>query len=177
MPRRLDSLRSLVLDELYQLLRISLMNSLPPTERTSTYRATSALPLLGAGLRKLLWIGLFVWILGSLGLGWLVKAVGVLVVLLIALPIAGVIFGFWWIRKNIAVGDCPVCGYAVNGVNGSQLECPNCGEALRVENLQFIRLATEGTIDVMAVDVMDVDVMPVRTMDVSAIDVSAQSVD
>jgi len=158
------------------------MNSLPPTEPTSTYRATSALPLLGAGLRKLLWIGLFVWILGSLGLGWLVKAVGALVVLLIALPIVGVIFGFWWIRKNIAVGDCPVCGYAVNGVNGSQLQCPNCGEALRVENLQFIRLATDGTIDVMAVDVMDVDVRAVdvravNVMDVDAIDVSARSVD
>ncbi len=158
------------------------MNSLPPTEPTSTYRTTSALPLLGAGLRRLLWIGLFVWILGSLGLGWLLKAVGVLVVLLIALPIVGVIFGFWWIRKNIAVGDCPACGYPVNGVNGSQIGCPNCGEGLRVENLQFIRVATEGTIDVMAVDVMEVDRMEVdrmnmKVMDVDAIDVSARSVD
>ena len=153
------------------------MNSLPPTEPNSTYRATSALPLLGAGLRKLLWIGLFVWILGSLGLGWLLKAVGTLVVILIALPIAGVLFGFWWIRKNIAVGDCPACGYAVNGVNGSQVGCPNCGEALRVENLQFIRVATDGTIDVMAVDVMDVDTRSVDVMDVDAIDVSARSVD
>ena len=159
------------------------MNSLPPTEPTSTYRTTAALPILGAGLRRLLWIALFVWILGSLGLGWLLKAVGALVVLLIALPIVGVIFGFWWIRKNIAVGECPACGYPVNGVNGSQLACPNCGEGLRVENLQFIRLATEGTIDVMAVDVVDVDRRVVNdrrdvsVMDVDAIDVSARSID
>ena len=158
------------------------MNSFPPTDPNSTYRTTSAFPLLGSGLRRLLWIGLFVWILGSLGLGWLLKAVGALVVLLIALPIVGVIFGFWWIRKNIAVGECPACGYPVNGVNGSPTGCPHCGERLRVENLQFIRVATDGTIDVMAVDVMDVDrtemdLVDMNKINVDTIDVSARSVD
>ncbi len=132
------------------------MNSLPPRGDSTSYSSTrifSVLPLLGAGLRKLLWIGLFVWLLGSLGLGWLVKGVVVVIVMLIAVPIAGILIGQWWLKKNLVLGSCPVCSNELTGLNGSQMACSNCGEALRVENGQFRRLATDGAIDVTAVDV------------------------
>jgi hypothetical protein len=35
----------------------------------------------------------------------------------------------------------------------SQLQCPSCGEPLKIENGQFERLTPPGTIDVDAVDV------------------------
>lgn len=134
------------------------MNSLPPrgdsTSTTySTTRIFSALPLLGAGLRKLLWIGLFVWLLGSLGLGWLVKGVVVVIVMLIAVPIVGVFIAQWWLRKNVVQGACPVCSNELTGLNGTQMSCANCGEPLRVEKSQFRRMAADGAIDVTAVDV------------------------
>jgi hypothetical protein len=138
------------------------MNSLPPrsgsTASTNTSKTTSTnlfavLPILGAGLRKLLWIALFVWLLGTLGLGWLVKGVVVVSVMLIAVPIAGIFVGQWWLRKNVVQGACPVCSYELTGLNGTQLSCANCGEPLRVENRQFRRMSADGAIDVTAVDV------------------------
>ncbi len=134
------------------------MNSLPPrgdstSTSYSTTRIFSALPLLGVGLRKLLWIGLFVWLLGSLGLGWLVKGVVVVIVMLIAVPIAGIFIGQWWLRKNVVQGACPVCSYELTGLNGTQMSCANCGEPLRVEMSQFRRMSADGAIDVTAVDV------------------------
>ncbi len=134
------------------------MNSLPPrgdstSTNYSTTRIFSALPLLGAGLRKLLWIGFFVWLLATLGLGWLVKGAVVLIVVLISVPIAGIFIAQWWLRKNVVQGACPVCSYELTGLNGTQMSCANCGEPLRVENRQFRRMSADGAIDVTAVDV------------------------
>lgn len=135
------------------------MNSLPPRNNSTSATGTTAanifalLPILGAGLRRLIWIGLGVWLLGALGLGWLVKGAVVLGFLLIALPIAGIFVLQWWLRKNVVIGACPVCSYEITGLNGVQISCANCGEALRVDNGQFQRMATDGAIDVTAVDV------------------------
>jgi hypothetical protein len=152
------------------------MNSLPPRgdDRSTTSSkqvAFAALPLLGAGLKKLFWIGFWVWLLASLGLGWLVKGAVVLVVVLIGVPIAG-FFGLqWWLKKNVVQGDCPVCGYEVTGLNGMQVSCSNCGEALRVESGRFARMSADGAIDVQAVDV------DVQAVDVQAVDVDVQAVE
>ena len=122
---------------------------------------------LGDGLRNVVWLLLFAWLLGAIGLGWLVKFSLILVGLVVLVPIVG-FFGLkWWVTKNLVEGDCPVCGAELTGIKGTQIPCSNCGELLQVGAGTFTRSAQEGTIDVMAVDVLDV----------TAVDVSSQSVD
>lgn len=137
------------------------MNQFPPPNgqgRNGQFNGmftTSQLGL-GNGLRQLVWLLLFAWLLGSLGLGWLVKFSLVVIGLLILLPIVG-IFGLqWWIKRNLVQDNCPVCDYEISGLNGSQFQCPNCGEPLQVVQGKVTRLTPEGTIDVQAVDVVDV---------------------
>ena len=48
---------------------------------------------------------------------------------------------------------CPVCGYELAGINGTQLRCPSCSEPLKVEKGKFYRLTPPGTVDVEAIDV------------------------
>ncbi len=114
--------------------------------------------VLGSGLRKIIWLILFAWLLGAIGLGWLVKFSLILVGLVIFTPIIGFIILQWWLKKNLVQADCPVCGAELTGLNGAQISCTSCGEALQVSNGQFNRLTQEGTIDVSAVDVSAVDV-------------------
>ena len=93
------------------------------------------------------------WLLASLGLGWLVNSLVIILGLLFFLPVLA-FFGFrWWLQKNLVTNNCPVCGYELTGVNNSQVPCANCGEQLLVKNLQFQRFTPEGTIDVTAVEV------------------------
>ena len=122
---------------------------------------------LGDGLRKVVWLLLFAWLLGAIGLGWLVKFSLILVGLVVLVPIVG-FFGLkWWLKKNVVVGECPVCGAELTGMSGTQIPCNNCGEPLQVGVGTFTRSAQEGSIDVMAVDVLDV----------TAVDVTSQSTD
>ena len=93
------------------------------------------------------------WLLASLGLGWLVNSLVIILGLLFLLPVIA-FFGFrWWLQKNLVTNQCPVCGYELTGVNNSQVQCDNCGEQLLVKNFQFQRFTPEGTIDVKAVEV------------------------
>ncbi|MBE9259903.1 MULTISPECIES: hypothetical protein [Aphanizomenonaceae] len=93
------------------------------------------------------------WLLASLGLGWLVNSLVIILGLLFLLPVIA-FFGFrWWLQKNLVTNQCPVCGYELTGVNNSQVQCANCGEQLLVKNSQFQRFTPEGTIDVKAVEV------------------------
>ena len=93
------------------------------------------------------------WLLASLGLGWLVNSLVIILGLLFLLPVVA-FFGFrWWLQKNLVTNQCPVCGYELTGVNKSQVQCANCGEQLLVKNSQFQRFTPEGTIDVKAVEV------------------------
>ena len=93
------------------------------------------------------------WLLASLGLGWLVNSLVIILGLLFLLPVMA-FFGFrWWLQKNLVTNQCPVCGYELTGVNNSQVQCANCGEQLLVKNFQFQRFTPEGTIDVKAVEV------------------------
>jgi hypothetical protein len=105
----------------------------------------------GSGcLLTLLFIGL---LLGSVGLGWLVKSFLVLFAILLITP-AIAFWGFrWWLRSNLVEDRCPVCSYEFTGFKRTECRCPNCGEPLKVEGGHFQRITPPGTIDVEAVDV------------------------
>jgi predicted RNA-binding Zn-ribbon protein involved in translation (DUF1610 family) len=106
-----------------------------------------------SNLRPWLTLLAITWLLGSLGLGWLVNSLVIIVGLLLLTPIL-VYFGFrWWLQYNLASDQCPVCGYEFTGLNNTQLQCPNCGEQLLVQQGHFQRFTPEGTIDVTAVEV------------------------
>jgi hypothetical protein len=93
-------------------------------------------------------------LLGSLGLGWLVKSALVIIGLAIVTPIVGFLGFFWWLRRSIVEAECPVCSNPLQGVNGSEIQCTNCGEVLKVDRGQFIRDTPADTIDVVAVEVV-----------------------
>ncbi|MBD2678654.1 MULTISPECIES: hypothetical protein [Nostoc] len=93
------------------------------------------------------------WLLASLGLGWLVNSLLIIVGLLLLAPIVA-FFGLrWWLQRNLVADQCPVCRYEFTGLNNSQVQCPNCGEPLLVQNSHFQRLTPAGTIDVKAVEI------------------------
>ncbi|HEY9762271.1 MAG TPA: hypothetical protein V6D07_07070 [Trichocoleus sp.] len=93
------------------------------------------------------------WLLGAVGLGWIVKSVLVLVVLLLIAPVLAFVGFRWWFKRNLVQGKCPTCGYDLTGLNGTQSACPSCGTAIEAKDGQFLRTAAEGTIDVAAVEV------------------------
>ncbi|MBF2066247.1 MAG: hypothetical protein IGS39_17785 [Calothrix sp. C42_A2020_038] len=106
-----------------------------------------------SSLRPILTLVAIAWLLGSLGLGWLVNSVLIIVGLLLLAPIIA-FFGFqWWLKQNLITDKCPVCQFEFTGLNNTQLQCPNCSEVLSAQNGHFQRIAPEGTIDVTAVEV------------------------
>ncbi len=92
-------------------------------------------------------------LLGSVGFGWLAK--GLLIVLgLILITPAIALFGFrWWLQRSLVQSQCPVCNHEFPALKTTSIQCPNCGEALQVEQGNFTRLTPPGTIDVEAVEV------------------------
>lgn len=94
-----------------------------------------------------------IWVLGSVGLGWLVKSFLFLIGLMVITPILGFLGLRWWVRRTLVQDACPVCQYEFSALNNTQTRCPNCGEALTVENQRFQRPVSAGTIDVQAVEV------------------------
>jgi hypothetical protein len=106
-----------------------------------------------SNLRPWLTLLALMWLLGSLGLGWLVNSLLIIVGLLSLAPILA-FFGFrLWLQRNLVTDHCPVCQYEITGLNNTQLQCPNCGEQLSVQKGHFQRFTPEGTIDVTAVEV------------------------
>lgn len=93
------------------------------------------------------------WLLGSIGLGWIVKSLVVVIGLILITPILGFLGLRWWLKRNLIEQPCPVCQYEFAGINGSQLRCPNCSEPLKVEKGHFHRLTPPGTVDVEAIEV------------------------
>jgi hypothetical protein len=94
-----------------------------------------------------------VWLLGAVGLGWLVKSFFILLGLILITPVIAFLGFRWWLKRNLVMDHCPVCGYESAGINRTQLRCPNCSEPLRVEKGSFYRLTPPGTVDVEAVEV------------------------
>ena len=105
------------------------------------------------------WLTLFVviWLLGSVGLSWLVHSFLILVGLLLLAPVLAFAGFRWWLRSSLVQNQCPICHYEFTGLNRTQLKCPSCGEPLNVEQGQFNRLTLPGTIDVQAVEVTKAD--------------------
>ncbi|MBD2694215.1 hypothetical protein [Anabaena catenula] len=93
------------------------------------------------------------WLLASLGLGWLVNSLLIIVGLLLVTPVIAYVGFRWWLQRNLVADNCPVCGFESTGLNNSQLQCPNCGEQLLVQNSKFRRFTPDGTIDITAVEV------------------------
>ena len=96
-------------------------------------------------------------LLGSVGLKWVVNGVLIFFVLITVIPIVGFWILRWWLRKNLVQDSCPVCNYALTGLNNTELRCSNCGELLEVEAGQFLRQTPPGTIDVEVIDISDND--------------------
>ncbi|MBF2047818.1 hypothetical protein [Leptolyngbya sp. 7M] len=94
-----------------------------------------------------------VWLLSSIGLGWLVKSVFVLIGIILLMPVVAFLGFRWWLKRNLVIDRCPVCGYESAGINNTQLRCPSCSEPLKVEHKHFHRLTPPGTVDVDAIDV------------------------
>ena len=94
------------------------------------------------------------WLLGMIGLGWLVKSVLVLIGLLVFTPVIAFFAIRWWLKRNVVQDQCPVCGVSSAGINGTQLRCPSCSEPLRVDQGHFYRITPPGTVDVEAVEVI-----------------------
>jgi predicted RNA-binding Zn-ribbon protein involved in translation (DUF1610 family) len=93
------------------------------------------------------------WLLGAIGLGWLVNSVLILLGIIIVTPIVAY-FGFrWWLRRNLVQAACPVCSQEFASLNQTEFRCPNCGEPLRAEHGRFQRLTPPDTIEVSAIEV------------------------
>ncbi|MEG4997599.1 hypothetical protein [Microcoleus sp. B4-D4] len=95
-------------------------------------------------------------VLGSIGLGWIVKSVLIVVGLLLLTPVVAFFALQWWLKRNLIEDNCPVCQYEFTALNQTQFQCANCGEPLKIEEGHFSRLTPPGTIDVTAVEVSSV---------------------
>ncbi len=104
-------------------------------------------------LRIFLTLALTAFLLGSVGLRWIVNGFAIFFALLLLLPTLAWIGMSWWLQSNLIQDRCPVCSYEITGFNKAEFSCPNCGEPLKAESGHFQRLTPPGTIDVQAVEV------------------------
>ncbi|MEM9806839.1 MAG: hypothetical protein AAF959_16335 [Cyanobacteria bacterium P01_D01_bin.56] len=117
----------------------------------------------GMGCWLTLGIGLI--LMTTVGIGWLLKSLFAILLLLFLIPILLVVGVQIWLRRNLVQGDCPSCGQALTGFNKMPLSCPNCGVGLQTRNGAFVRATPEGTIDV---DVINVDAVNTEPGDAEA---------
>ena len=101
------------------------------------------------------WITLILvaFLLGSVGLGWIVNGVLILVALALILPVIAFLGLQWWLKRNLVQDQCPICNYEFTGFRNSEFQCPSCSEPFKVEGGKFSRLTPPGTIEVDAVEV------------------------
>lgn len=96
---------------------------------------------------------LTLFILTSVGLGWVIKGFVISIALLSIAPVIA-FWGFqWWLKRKLIQAQCPVCRYEFTGFKNTEFNCPSCGEALQVEAESFTRITPPGTIDVDAIEV------------------------
>ncbi|MEM7760818.1 MAG: hypothetical protein AAF298_22205 [Cyanobacteria bacterium P01_A01_bin.40] len=101
------------------------------------------------------WISLIliVFLLTSVGLGWVINGLIFFMAFLLIAPIIA-FWGFqWWLKRKLIQSQCPMCSYEFTGFKNTEFNCPNCGESLKVEAENFSRMTPPGTIDVDAVEV------------------------
>lgn len=107
----------------------------------------------------------------TVGIGWLLKSLLVLVALLVLIPVLLVVGVQLWLRRNLIEGACPSCSQPLTGFKTIPLSCPNCGVALQATDDSFIRVTPEGTIDVDAVNIEVSSVDDGSTENVTIVDV------
>ncbi len=93
------------------------------------------------------------WFLGAIGLGWLINSIMILLSFVLILPVVAFIGLRWWLQRNLVQAQCPACQFEFAHLSRSDLQCPSCGESLKVEGSSFVRTAAPNTIDVQAVEV------------------------
>ncbi|NJK59145.1 MAG: hypothetical protein HC918_01145 [Oscillatoriales cyanobacterium SM2_1_8] len=91
---------------------------------------------------------LLLWLLSTLGFGWLLRSLAVLVALLVLVPAIAVVAGQWWWRQNTIADACPMCQGEFTALRSTSVNCPHCGEALTVVDRRFTRYTPPGTIEV-----------------------------
>jgi predicted RNA-binding Zn-ribbon protein involved in translation (DUF1610 family) len=101
-----------------------------------------------AGIRFWFTTLFIVWLMSSLGLGWLINAGFILIGLVTVAPIVALLGVQWWVRRSVVTADCPVCGSTSVAAKNSQFQCVSCGEPLQEQNKKFVRLTPPGTIDI-----------------------------
>jgi predicted RNA-binding Zn-ribbon protein involved in translation (DUF1610 family) len=106
-----------------------------------------------AGLRPWINFVLLCALTGSLGLGWVLKSALLILGLIVLLPVLAIGGVILWSRLNIVQASCPVCEYELTGFKGTELDCPSCGEALKVSQGTVTRVAPPNTIDVSAIEI------------------------
>lgn len=110
------------------------------------------LKLNSSGLGCLLTLVLLGFFLISVGLGWIVNGFLIFLALLLFLPaIAWWVFREW-LRRNLIIQPCPVCGNEVTTLKKSKSQCLSCGESLEVKEGKLVRATPPGTIDVTVID-------------------------
>lgn len=113
-----------------------------------------------SGMGCWLTLGIGLMLMTTVGIGWLLKSLFALLVLIVLIPVLLVVGVQIWLRRNLVQGDCPSCGQALTGFKTMPSSCPSCGVGLQTSNGTFVRSTPEGTIDV---DVINVDVDAART--------------
>lgn len=116
-------------------------------------RSNKLLQLNTSGLGCWASIILTIFVLTSVGLGWVINGFIILVALVFIAPVIGFWGLQWWLKRKLIQAQCPVCSYEFTGFKNTEFNCPSCGEALQVEAEQFSRITPPGTIDVDAVEV------------------------
>ncbi|UJB68265.1 hypothetical protein HRE53_17045 [Acaryochloris sp. 'Moss Beach'] len=106
-----------------------------------------------SAIRSWLTFLIIVVLLGSIGLGWVLKSLLVLFGLILVTPVVLFVGLRWWLSRNLIQGTCPSCGNPLTGLKNTQTTCPFCAQSVAVENANFQRSSEPGTIDVQAVDV------------------------
>ncbi|MEB3289829.1 MAG: hypothetical protein VKI82_07930 [Leptolyngbya sp.] len=96
------------------------------------------------------------WLLGAVGLGWIVKSLAVIVALILLIPVFAFVGVRFWLKRNVIEANCPVCDTPLTGIKDGATQCFTCGTVLTTTTHGFQRMTEEGTIDITAVDVVDV---------------------
>ncbi|BAW95789.1 hypothetical protein NIES970_07020 [[Synechococcus] sp. NIES-970] len=128
-----------------------------------------------SGLGCVLSLILIAALLTSVGLGWVVNGLIILVVLIPVAIALGVVGFQWWLKRNLVEAACPVCSYEFTGLNNSMARCPSCGEVVQITEKTFQRSTPEGTVEVAAVEVestadIDSDGATVKTVEVQVLE-------
>lgn len=61
-----------------------------------------------ANLRPWLTLLIIAWLLGSIGLGWIVNSVVLIIAIIAIAPVVAFVGLRWWLQRNLVAGQCPV---------------------------------------------------------------------